>query len=200
MGIEVGKRYRIDPEHIAEDGSCHGIWGSIMEERYPGGVIKVDDIEGRLIIFDGYALRREWLLPLLEEGMKVKISRDCIDDDIYEQDYDKTYPDGVGVIDQFEDDGIHGVEGEYTSYYIHEEYLTPITDNVKTEAKEEEMAESKLEKDIRLLKEAEKKWVGVVYDGKEDHGNEDCPLCIEYDNACSDCPIGNSYRPIEWQK
>jgi hypothetical protein len=94
------------------------------------------------------------------------------------------------------------VSGKDDYWYIEEEFLTPITDDVKTEAKDKEMTESKLEKDIRLLKEAEKKWVGVVYDGKVDGGPKDCPCCEEYfEDDCDGCPIGNNCEGIgysEW--
>ena len=61
-----------------------------------------------------------------------------------------------------------------------------------------ELAETKRQKDIRLLKESEKKWVGIVYDGKKDGGAVDCPCCNEYMDCgkCGDCPIGDGCRGI----
>ena len=57
--------------------------------------------------------------------------------------------------------------------------------------------ETKRQKDIRLLKESEKKWAGIVYGGKKDGGWTDCPCCREYISVCcDDCPIGNNCKGI----
>ena len=62
--------------------------------------------------------------------------------------------------------------------------------------------ETKRQKNIRLLKESEKKWAGIVYDGKSDGGWTDCPCCREYRFVeCGGCPIGNNCMKIghpEW--
>jgi len=64
----------------------------------------------------------------------------------------------------------------------------------------EEVTEgTKRQKDIRLLKESEKKWAGIVYDGKRDGGAVDCPCCNEYntgDGESGDCPIGGGCMKI----
>jgi len=207
MEIEVGKRYRID-EEVAKSYSTpyYAIGIDNFYQAFPGMVVVVSSVQSNSRWVDthsGYSLKVECLLPLLEEGMKVAVSTSCFgeDGDIDEDEYYETYPDGVGVIVELEDDGMHGVGGE-GFFYIREKHLTPITDDVKTETKEKEMAESKLEKDIMLLKEAEKKWVGVVYDGKVDGGPKDCPCCEEYfEDDCDGCPIGNNCKGIgysEW--
>jgi hypothetical protein len=291
MEIEVGKRYRIDEEVVKSYSTPYYAIGiDNFYQAFPGMVVVVSSVQSNSRWVDthsGYSLKVECLLPLLEEGMKVAVSTSCFgeDGDIDEDEYYETYPDGVGVIVELEDDGMHGVGGE-GFFYIREKHLTPITDDVKTEAKEQEMtyverqakwltdngvvegtklrvvrkaekhengwntfwgsamdesvgqevvfdalygdgrkgivledcglgfdnyvfpyfvlelAESKLDKDIMLLKEAEKKWVGVVYDGKVDGGPKDCPCCEEYfEDDCDGCPIGNACKGIgysEW--
>jgi hypothetical protein len=212
MEIEVGKRYRIDEEVVKSySDPYYAIKIDNFYQAFPGMVVVVSGVQsnGRWVdTHSGYSLKVECLLPLLEEGMKVAVSTSCFGEDgnIDEDDYYETYPDGVGVAECIIN--VAGdewrVSGKDDYWYISEKHLTPITDDVKTEAKDKEMTESKLEKDIRLLKEAEKKWVGVVYDGKVDGGPKDCPCCEEYfKDDCDGCPIGNNCKGVgypEWWK
>ena len=129
MQIEVGKKYRIDEQHIQDSGACWGIRSDIMKKRFPDNIVEVFGIsDGAAKISGGYRLPVRILLPLEEA--------------------------------------------------------------------------TKRQKDIKLLKESEKKWAGIVYDGKKDGGWTDCPCCREYVMAkCGGCPIGNNCKGIghpEW--
>jgi hypothetical protein len=130
MQIEVGKKYRIDDEHINNNGSCLGISSDEMKERFPGNIVEVVEIRRGIAIIAGYyELPVRILLPLEEV--------------------------------------------------------------------------TKRQKDIKLLKESEKKWAGIVYDGKKDCGWTDCSCCsVYYSVSCSGCPIGNTCKGIgytEWR-
>ena len=76
------------------------------------------------------------------------------------------------------------------------DFYAPLSDLLPLEE------ETKRQKDIKLLKESEKKWSGIVYDGKRDGGWTDCSCCRGYFiDACDGCPIGNHCRGIghlEW--
>jgi len=130
MQIEVGKKYRIDEQHIQDSGSCWGIRSDIMKKLFPDNIVEVFGIsDGAADISGGYNLPVRILLPLEEV--------------------------------------------------------------------------TKRQKDIKLLKESEKKWAGIVYDGKKDCGWKDCPCCsVYYSVSCSGCPIGNTCKGIgytEWR-
>ena len=50
----------------------------------------------------------------------------------------------------------------------------------------------KQEKELneKLVKKSIKKWEGIVFHGGEDHGRNDCALCLKYvDGECDDCPV-----------
>jgi len=130
MQIEVGKKYRIDEQHIQDSGACWGIRSDIMKKRFPDNIVEVFGIsDGAAKISGGYRLPVRILLPLEEA--------------------------------------------------------------------------TKRQKDIKLLKESEKKWAGIVYDGKKDCGWTDCSCCsVYYSVSCSGCPIGNTCKGIgytEWR-
>jgi len=130
----------------------------------------------------------------IEVGKKHRIDEQYIQDSgacwgIGSDEMKKLFPDNIVEVFGISE-GIADIAG---GYGLPVRMLLPL---------EEETEETKRQKDIKLLKESEKKWSGIVYDGKRDGGWTDCSCCRGYFiDACDGCPIGNHCRGIghpEW--
>jgi len=127
----------------------------------------------------------------IEVGKKYRIDEQYIQDsgacwDISSDKMKELFPDNI--IEVFGiSEGIADIAGDYCLPF---KLLLPLEEVTKRQ------------KDIKLLKESEKKWSGIVYDGKKDGGWTDCPCCREYFSViCGGCPIGNNCMKIghpEW--